>query len=137
MTVNGGGPQGSNILVTHPKHKKMDRDDGKQKNKPMFLSQSQNQSTPAKERGERRPELFDDLPQGVKDDMLGNLLNAHSSRIGEISADDLSTAFKSLRNVRCIPTKITHEGVPAILASYPGRSAKTIITVTAVVQALS
>ncbi len=136
MTINNGGPQGSNILETHPTHRKLTMKPGEQKKKPTALQRKQAERKASQTRKERTYGLSD-LPEGIKENFLVNIITAHSHRIPFLTSSDLKTAFKSLHGVLRRPEKIIHKDEPAIYGFLPGRPTPFTITVREAITALS
>lgn len=135
MTINHGGPQGSNILETHPTHRKLTMKAGDPKKKPIAFLTKQAEKKVPQTRKERTYGLKD-LPEGVRESFLSNIIDAHSHRILDLTSSDLKTAFKSLQGVFLRPEKITHNNEPAIHGYLPGRPTPFTITVQETINAL-
>ncbi|QQS22993.1 hypothetical protein IPM19_00260 [bacterium] len=137
MTVNGGGPNGSNILTTHPKRKKLGFADKQPKKN--FLPEKEEVANSQESSSRERDRVYRlaDLPATVRNAFLSNLIDAHSHRIDDINSEDIATAFKSLPDVRGLPLKTKDENnAPIVIVRLADRKAKTIITVEDTLQYL-
>lgn len=136
MTINGGGPNGSNILTTHPKRKKQGRAK-RNASKRGFLKNEPKEEVSQKFGRTDRVYLLKDLSESQRNAFLSNLLDAHSHRIEHITSEDIATALKSLPFVIGVPRKTVDEAEqPIVVASLNDRTAKTVITKQDVLQFL-
>lgn len=137
MAVNGGGSNGSKILVTHPKRKKAGFAD----------KQPKKNFIPTKEEAVDAPEVvckdrdrvyrLGDLSETVRTAFLSNIIDAHSHRIDQLTPEDIATALKSMHHVVGVPLKTKDEDdTPIVVVRLADRKAKTIITVQDTLQFL-